>query len=302
MDNALGDDVGDFARPESSQLAVTAPRPLALVTGASSGIGYELAVQFARHGYDLVLVSGSDAIHRAADQLRDFAVDVVAMQHDLTQPDEIKALIQRLHALDRPFAAVALNAGVGVGGRFFETDLAKEMDLILLNVMATVQMAKYVVHEMIAHGQGGKILFTSSIAAGAPGPYEAVYAASKAFIQSFALALRYELKEKGIQVTALQPGPTDTNFFHRAGMDDTKLAVSEKDDPAEVARQGFEALMDEKDHVVPGAMKNHLMTTDLVPDAIKIAQHADLSKPGGAADVRDNRDEHHIENAGLPLI
>ena len=261
-------------------------RPLAVVTGASSGIGYELAIQFARNGYDLFIVSGSEAIERAADQLKDFDVEVKSCRHDLTQEAEVDAFVDELKAYGRPVAAAALNAGIGVGGKFFETELSRELDLIKLNVLSTVHVAKHIVQYMIDCGQGGKILFTSSVAAGGPGPYEAVYAASKAFIQSFALALRYELKEKGIQVTALQPGPTDTNFFHRADMDDTKVGVSQKDDPAEVARQGFEALMEEKSHVVAGSMKNGLMTSDFVPDAIKMSQHADMAKPGGASNVQ----------------
>jgi short-subunit dehydrogenase len=261
-------------------------RPLALVTGASSGIGYELAIQFAKNGYDLFIVSGSEGIERAADQLKDFNIDVKAVRHDLTQEAEVDALCDDLRATGRPIAVAALNAGVGVGGKFFETDLCKELDLIKLNILSTVHVAKHLVQYMIEKGEGGKILFTSSVAAGAPGPYEAVYAASKAFIQSFALALRHELKEKGIQVTSLQPGPTDTNFFHRADMDNTKVAVSEKDDPAEVAKDGFDALMSEKDHVVAGSMKNKMMTTHLIPDAVKISQHADMAKPGGASNFQ----------------
>jgi len=259
-------------------------RPLAIITGASSGIGYELAIQFARNGYDLLIVSGSDAIHRAADQLHDFGVAVMAVQHDLTRRDDVRAFCERIRTLGRPIDAAAINAGVGVGGQFAETDLEKELDLIRLNVMSTVHIAKTVVQTMMAQGLGGRILFTASIAGTTPGPYEAVYSASKAFVLSFAHALRHELKDTSIRVTALMPGPTDTNFFHRADMDDTKMAVSKKDDPAEVARAGFEALMHDKDHVIPGAMKNKVMASDLVPDAVRIAAHAALSKPGSASD------------------
>lgn len=261
-------------------------RPLAVVTGASSGIGYELAIQFAENGYDLLIVSGSEAINRAAEELHDYDVDVQAWQHDLTQQSEVDLFCQAIRATGRPVAAAAINAGVGVGGKFFETDLCKELDLIKLNVMSTVHIAKHLTQYMIECGQGGKILFTASIAGSAPAPYEAVYGASKAFVLSFAQALRFELKEKGIHVTALMPGPTDTNFFHRADMDDTKVGVSEKDDPALVAEEGFKALMDDKDHVVAGAMKNKMMATPLIPDAIKMAAHADLSKPGGASNIQ----------------
>ncbi len=261
----------------------TQARPLAIVTGASSGIGYELAIQFAKNGYDLLIVSASEAINRAADQLHDFGVDVMAVRHDLTKRDDVKAFCDRIRALGRPVDAAAINAGVGVGGRFSDTDLDKELDLIRLNVMSTVHIAKCVVQTMVAQGVGGRILFTSSIAGTTPGPYEAVYSASKAFVLSFAHALRHELKDTDIRITALMPGPTETNFFHRADMDDTKMAVSKKDDPAEVAREGFEALMHDKDHVIPGAMKNKIMSSDLVPDAVRIAAHAALSKPGSAS-------------------
>lgn len=265
-------------------------RPLAVVTGASSGIGYELAIQFARNGYDLLIVSGSEAITRAAAQLQDFGVTVEAYRHDLTQESEVDAFCMRIRATGRPVAAAALNAGVGVGGKFFETDLCKEMDLIKLNVVSTVHVAKHLVQYMDEIGHGGRILFTASIAGAAPGPFEAVYAASKAFVLSFAQALHYELKEKGIHVTALMPGPTETNFFHRADMDDTKVGVSQKDDPAQVAEQGFQALMDGKDHVVAGAMMNHVMAADLVPDRVKIAMHADMAKPGGASEKQGGPD------------
>jgi uncharacterized protein len=149
---------------------------------------------------------------------------VTTVQADLAQHDEVEKLWNAIQAMGRPLDAIAINAGVGVGGgTFAETDLQAELNLIQLNVTSTVHLAKRVVRDMLSRS-AGRILFTSSIAGNMPTPYEAVYGASKAFVQSFSQTLRHELKDSGITVTALQPGPTDTNFFHRAGMDDTKLA------------------------------------------------------------------------------
>lgn len=180
--------------------------------------------------------------------------------------------------------AIAINAGVGVGGEFArETDLQDELNLINLNVVSTVHLAKRVVKEMVERGYG-RILFTASIAALMPGPFEAVYAASKAFVHSFAEALRNELKDTGVTVTSLMPGPTDTNFFHRADMDDTRAGSSKKDDPAEVAKQGFEALMAGKDSIVAGSIGTKIQGTisKILPDTVNAEQHRKLTEPGSA--------------------
>jgi short-subunit dehydrogenase len=206
---------------------------LAVVTGASSGIGFELARQFAEHGFDLIVVAEDESIGGAADELRDLRVEVEPVQVDLTRAADVDRLWERVRARGRPLAAIAINAGVGVGGPFVDNDLEDELRLIDLNVVSVVRLAKYAVRDMVSRGSG-RILLTSSIAAETPAPFLAVYGASMAFVQSFADALHYELKDTGVTVTALQPGPTDTSFFER---------VEEKDDPAEVARQGFEAMM-----------------------------------------------------------
>lgn len=265
-------------------------RPLAVVTGASRGIGYELAVQFAQHGYDLIIVADSEDITKATKNLRalDMDVDIKSYQYNLAKYDDVEQFYQQIKVTGRPVEAAAINAGVGVGGKFSETDLEKELNLISLNIISSVHLAKLIVQDMVKRSEGGRILFTSSIAATMPGPYEAVYAASKAFIQSFAEALHYELKDNGITVTALQPGPTETNFFHRAGMDDTKVAVQEKDDPAEVAKQGFEALMDGKGRVIAGSLKTKLgnAANDILPEQVKAKRHANMAKPGSAAGAK----------------
>jgi short-subunit dehydrogenase len=173
---------------------------------------------------------------------------------------------------------------VGVGGDFArDTDLQDELNLINLNVVSTVHLAKRVVKDMVSNGKG-RILFTSSIAALMPAPFEAVYGASKAFVHSFAEALRNELKDTGVTVTSLMPGPTDTNFFHRADMDDTKVAQDKKDDPSEVAKQGFEALMAGKDSIIAGSLKTKIMGmgSKLMPDTVKAELHSKLSEPGSA--------------------
>jgi short-subunit dehydrogenase len=257
--------------------------PLAVVTGASSGIGLELAKQFAQHGYDLLIVAEDAGITAAADTLRALGAQVDAVQADLADHDGVHTLSDRIESLGRPVDAAALNAGVGVGGPFLENDLADEINLINLNVVSTVHLTKHLLRDMVARDEG-RILFTSSIAAEMPAPFEAVYGASKAFVQSFAEALRNEVKDTNLTITALQPGPTETNFFHRAGMDDTRVGAGKKDDAAEVARQGFEALMKGKDHVVAGSFKNKVQSAmaQVTPETVAAEMHRKLSEPGSA--------------------
>lgn len=266
--------------------------PLAVITGASTGIGYELAVQFAKHGYDLFIVAENDEITQAAQKLKQYDTEVHYLQIDLASHEACEECHRAIQSLERPVAAAALNAGIGVDGKFWETDIHKEMRLIDLNVMSTTHLAKRIIKDMVQRSEGGKILFTSSVAATTPGPYMAVYNASKAFVQSLSQALHYELKEKGITVTALMPDATDTEFFSRAGMLDTKVGAQEKDDPALVAEQGFEALMDGKDQVLAGSLKNRLKNAanDLIPEQTKAKMYADAAKPGSAAGVKTKED------------
>jgi short-subunit dehydrogenase len=257
--------------------------PFAVVTGASSGIGYELAREFAEHGFDLLVVAEGDAIEEAAGRLRSLGAKVDAVRADLAEYDGVETLYERIRSGGRPIDAIAINAGVGVGGPFAQTDLDAELNLIALNVVSVVHLAKRIVQDMVARNEG-RILFTSSIAAEAPAPYEAVYGASKAFVQSFAQALRDELRNTNITITALQPGATETNFFHRAGMDDTKVGTMEKSDPADVARQGFEALMAGEDHVVAAMAMEQAQVGmgKVMPETTKAKMHRQISKPGSA--------------------
>jgi short-subunit dehydrogenase len=263
----------------------TASTPLAVVTGASSGIGYELARQFAQHGYDLVIAAEDAGIEEAAASLRrDGSAAVRPIQVDLAREDEVERFCAAIREVGRPVDAIALNAGRGAGGDFTrDTDLADELNIIDLNVRSTVQLAKRVLPDMVRRGTG-KVLFTSSIASTMPGSFQAVYNASKSFVQSFAAAVRNELKDTGVTVTSLMPGPTDTEFFARAEMLDTKVGAGPKDDPAQVAKQGFEALMNGDDEVVAGSLKNKLQATaaKVIPDKLKAEQHRKMAEPGSA--------------------
>ncbi|MBC7537427.1 MAG: SDR family NAD(P)-dependent oxidoreductase [Bacteriovorax sp.] len=237
-------------------LTTSSDRPLAVVTGASSGIGYELAKQFAQHGFDLVIVSDNPAIVEAAQICETLGANVESFIIDLADYEGVDELIEKISATGRPVEAIAINAGVGLGGNFAkETNLEDELYLIHLNVISSVHLAKHIVKDMV-NRKKGRILFTSSIAEVMPTPLQAVYGASEAFIQSFSEAIRNELKETGVTVTTLMPGPTDTNFTQGPGLENSKAAVSKKDSPALVALQGFEAMMAGKGHVVTGSFMN----------------------------------------------
>lgn len=254
-------------------------KPLAVITGATSGIGLELARTFAQNGYDLVITAeaGLDAAER---ELAGDGVSVHTVQADLSTYDGIEQLWNAVTALGRSVDAATLNAGVGQGEAFVKTTLADQLKMIDLNVSGTVHLAKRLLDDMAARDTG-KVLITSSIASTIPGSYQVVYNASKSFLQSFAEAVADELKDTGVTVTSLMPGPTDTNFFHRAGMDDTPVGQGSKDDPAQVARQGFDALMAGDIKVVGGSPKTKVMEAGagIVPDKLKAALHGKMSAP-----------------------
>jgi short-subunit dehydrogenase len=265
--------------PSSNQFAV--------VTGASSGIGFELAKQFAEHGYDLLVTAEDAAIDQAAADLRrDGQNQVIPVRADLATYNGVEELYAAILETGRPVDAIAINAGRGIGGDFVRmTDLDNELNVIAVNVTSTVHLAKRVLPDMVSRG-AGRVLFTSSIASMMPGTYQAVYNASKSFVQSFAEALRAELKDTDVVVTSLMPGPTDTNFFHRAEMDDTKVGASKKDDPALVAKQGFEALMSGKEKVVAGSAKTKVQgaASKIMPDKAKAEMHRKMAEPGSASE------------------
>lgn len=263
----------------------TTSNEFAVVTGASSGIGFELARQFAQHGYDLLIAAEDAGIEQAAADLRrDGRNQVLAVRADLATYEGVEQLYAAILESGRDVDALALNAGRGIGGDFVrQTDLADELNVIDVNVTSTVHLAKRVLPGMVARGRG-QVLFTSSIASTMPGTYQAVYNASKSFVQSFAEALRAELDDTGVTVTALMPGPTDTNFFHRAEMDDTRVGAAQKDDPAVVAKQGFEAMRDAKEKVVAGSLKTKAQgaAAKVMPDKAKAEMHRKMAEPGSA--------------------
>jgi short-subunit dehydrogenase len=257
-------------------------RKLAVVTGASAGIGYELANQCAQNGFDLVVCAEDAGIHRAAAAIAGGGTgSVQAVQADLRTREGCRTLAEAVTSTHRPVDALLLNAGVGVGGAFIETSLDEELDMIALNCNHTVHVAKLLVPAMVKSGQG-KILITGSVVSTAPSPYQAVYGATKAFVMSFGEALRTELLGTGVTVTVLQPGATDTEFFERADMMDTKVAQEKKDDPALVARRGFEAMMDGKDAVLGGSFMKRMqgLANEILPETVKAAQVAKTTKPG----------------------
>jgi short-subunit dehydrogenase len=210
-------------------------------------------------------------------------VEVQSLRADLASYDGVETLYNRINSSGRALDAIAVNAGVGVSGPFGESDLMAQMNLINLNVVSPVHLTHRILKDMLAR-RAGRILYTSSIAATMPGPFEATYNASKAFLKSFAEAIRNEVKDSGVTITILMPGATETNFFHRAGADDTKIGTSEKDDPAEVAREGFDALMNGKDHVVAGSFKNKVQATlaHVLPDPVAAQMHRGQAEPGSA--------------------
>lgn len=257
------------------------PRPLAAITGASSGIGLELAKQFVQHDFDVVVCAEDDELHRAAEELRAGGAHVTTVQTDLRRPAGVEELWAAITAEGRPLAAIALNAGVGQGGAFIDNDLADEQSIIDLNVSSTVHLAKLALREMVA-ADAGRVLVTSSIASTMPGAYQAIYNASKSFLQSFAEAVQQELTDTAVTITSLMPGPTETEFFERGDLEDTKMGQSKHDDPAQVAAQGFEALMSGEAKVVGGGLRTRAQeaVTGVLPDKVKAAMHASMAEPG----------------------
>jgi short-subunit dehydrogenase len=256
-------------------------RPLAAVTGASSGIGLHLTLALARRGYDVIVNAEDDALESAATQVRREGVQVRTVQVDLRDPSGVEEFHAAVTEDSRPLEVLALNAGVGQGGAFVETDIADEQSIIDLNVTATVRLAKLVLRDMVAN-DSGRVLFTSSIASEMPGSFQAVYNASKSFVQSFAEALQNELKDSAVTITSLMPGPTETEFFDRAGMQDTKVGQGDKDDASRVAEQGVVALLAGKPRVTGGGLKTRVqdMASKVMPDRLKAAMHRSMAEPG----------------------
>jgi short-subunit dehydrogenase len=256
-------------------------RPLALVTGASSGIGTEIALELARRGHDIVAVGRSEKVDDVAKDLRALGATVHPVRGDLGTYDGVEDLWTAVQKIGRPLDIAVLNAGRSIGGAFVDTDLEDELSLIALNVNAVVHLAKRIVPTMVAR-RTGRILITSSISALTPTPYETVYGPSKAFGYSFAESLREELRGSGVTVTALLPGATDSDFHQNAGMDNETFGDNSwKNDKTEVAKQGVAALLAGKHDVVGGDRKTRLQAfaNRFLPEPIKARRQGAMAKP-----------------------
>ncbi len=274
-----------------------APRPLAVVTGASSGIGYHLALIAAQHGYDLVVAADRPLDQAVADFKAAGAQEVHAVQAELASRQGVDDLVNELQG--REVEALMANAGHGLGGRFLDQDFGAIQHVIDTNVTGTIYLIQQVARGMVARGRG-RILITGSIAGFQPGAFHAVYNGSKAFIDSFAQALRNEMKETGVTVSLLMPGVTDTEFFERADLLDTKVGADmKKDDPAMVARVGFDAMQKGEADVVSG-WKNKLQVaaSKVMPAQSTAQMHRKLAEPGSAKHDHPEREEVHPIGAG----
>ena len=251
---------------------------LAIITGASAGIGYELAKLCAARGYDLILGADQDKIHQVADELRGMGVSVQAVQSDLATLEGNDELLKA--AGDRPVDYLLANAGHGLGHGFLDQEFAEARHVVDTNITGTIYLIQKVGRQMRAR-KGGRILITGSIAGFMPGTFQAVYNGTKAFIDSFSWALRNELKDTGVSVTCLMPGATETEFFERADMLDTKVGQQKKDDPADVARAGFDAMLAGQGDVVAG-FKNKVTAAvaNVTPAAVLAEQHRAMAEPG----------------------
>lgn len=251
---------------------------LAVVTGASTGIGYALAKCCADAGYDLVIAADEPEIDRAAQDLRGIGREVAAVRCNLATGEGVDKLMAEIG--DRPVNALLANAGRGLGHAFVDQDIDEIRYVIDTNVTGTILLAHRIVPAMKARNRG-RVLFTGSIAGFMPGSFQAVYNATKAFVDSFSWALRNELKDTDVTVTCLMPGPTDTEFFDRAHMENTKVGSDpKKDDPAMVARKGFEAMEKGEAGVVTGfSNKIQAAMAHLLPAGMLAEQHRKMAEP-----------------------
>lgn len=253
----------------------------AIVTGASTGIGYHLAACAAAEGYDLLIVADEPAIHTAASKLAADGAQVKAVQADLATLEGVDTLLAA--ADGRRIDVLCANAGNSMGGPFLDQSVEVWRRSVDTNVTGTVYLLQRVLSAMVRHGEG-KVLVTGSIVGFIPGPFNAIYNATKAFIDNFTEALRNELKEqKGVTLTTLMPGPTETEFFARADMLDTNVGQSKKDDPAWVARKGWDAMKAGEGHITTG-LKNKLQVAGagVVPQSVLAEAHRKIAEPGSA--------------------
>jgi short-subunit dehydrogenase len=259
---------------------MSANRLFAIVTGASTGIGFELAKRCAQEGYDLLIAADEPEIESAATSLRSEGATVEALQADLATIEGVDKLYAATKG--RQVDALLANAGRGLGHGFLDQDFGKARRVVDTNVTGTIYLVHKVGNDM-RRRNAGKILITGSIAGFTPGSFQAVYNGTKAFLNSFSFALREELKNTKITVTCLMPGATETEFFRRAEMMDTKIGTSEKDDAAEVANNGFDAMINGEGDVVSG-LKNKVQSAaaNVTPAGVLASQHRKMAEPGSA--------------------
>ncbi len=261
---------------------MTQNKNYALITGATDGIGYELAKLFAKDHYNLIIVARDKAeLEQKADEFRQHGIDVITIAKDLFKREQTLEVCEEIKSRGVQVDVLVNNAGQGAYGLFKDNELDRELDIIELNIAATVILTKHFVREMVGRNNG-RILNLASIASTAPGPWQAVYHGTKAFILSFSEGLRSELKDTDVTVTALLPGATDTDFFNKADMNESKI-VQDKDslsDPADVAKDGYDALMSGKDKIVSG-LKNKMMVgmSHVTPDPALAEQMKNMQEP-----------------------
>ncbi|HET7436712.1 MAG TPA: SDR family oxidoreductase [Thermoanaerobaculia bacterium] len=266
-------------------------KPLALVTGASSGIGLELARCFAKDDYDLIVVAENrDGLESAAKELSGEgkgSVDTIVA--DLSTLDGARQVYESVQSRGRELDVLVNNAGVGVYGKFIETSLEEELSMIRLNTISFVALTKFFAPEMVQRGSG-RILMTASVASKMPTPWLTIYGATKAFVYEFAQGLREELHDSGVTVTALMPGPTDTNFFERAHAEDSKIVDEKLTDPAEVAAAGYAALMrGDAKVVVPLKYKVQTAINQVIPDKVVAKQARKKHEPREGEEREEER-------------
>jgi short-subunit dehydrogenase len=249
----------------------------AIVTGASTGIGLELAKLAAQDGYDLLVVADEPLVDASA-ALKDYGVEVRSVEADLATEEGVARLLEA--AGGRPVDVLVANAGRGLGRAFLDQDPADWRHVIETNITGTLLLIQPVARQMVARNQG-RILITGSIAGYIAGTFQAVYNGSKAFIDSFSDALGNELKDTEVTVTCLKPGPTETEFFERADLMDTKVGQAKKDDPADVAKTGWDAMKDGKRSIIYG-WKNQLQTAGakILGGGVSAEMHRSMAEPG----------------------
>lgn len=250
---------------------------LAVVTGASSGIGLEIAKCAARDGLDLIIAADTPFVE-AGPALQKFGIEVGEVEADLSTKHGVDQLLSAVG--DRPVDVLVANAGHGLGHGFLDQSPQEWLHVINTDITGTLMLIQPIVRQMVERGEG-KVLITGSIAGHMAGAFQAVYNGSKAFIDSFAAALNEELRDTGVTVTCLKPGATETNFFHRAELDDTKVGQAEKDDPSDVAKAGWEA-MKKGDPAVIYGVKNKLQVAGatVMTDAQTAKLHRAQAEPG----------------------